>query len=131
MYGLDWDHIALDKLDEIAKRDSFSKYLEDGHKLERTTEEPKIFASGGPSVTKFTTTFGKIEQPRFITADCTVYIFMFAKFRDGHFFLKTRIEKKETEPVEGEYTISQLRDMIGELPRSKTSFFGKLVSLFR
>lgn len=116
-YDIDWGHIKLDELDRIAKRDSFSKYLTDGHRLEHTTEGPETFSAPvAPGVTMYTTSFGEIEQPWFTAMDGTKYTFVSAKFRDGRFHIKTKVEKGETEPIEGEYTISELRNMIGPLP---------------
>lgn len=134
-YGMDWGHINLDELDRIAKRDSFSKYLTEGHPLEHTTKGPETFSTPvAPGVTMHTTSFGKIEQPWFVAVDGTKYTFVSAKFRDGHFRIKTKIEKGEAEPIEGEYTINELRDMIGPLPckpAARQGFLSKVASLFR
>ncbi|MBI5787107.1 MAG: hypothetical protein HY446_00980 [Candidatus Niyogibacteria bacterium] len=134
-YGIDWDHIKLDELDRTAKRDSFSKYLTEGHWLEHTTEGPETFSAPiAPGVTMYTTSFGEIEQPWFVGMDGTKYTFVSAKFRDNQFHIKTKVEKREVAPVEGEYTISELRDMIGPLPPkpvARQGFLGKVASLFR
>lgn len=134
-YGLDWGHIKLDELDKTAKRDSFSKYLTEGHRLEHTTEGPETFsASVAPGVTMHTTSFGEIEQPWFVVMDGTKYTFVSAKFRDGRFHIKTRVEKGESAPTEGEYTINELRNMIGPLPPkpvARQGFLSKVASLFR
>lgn len=134
-YGMDWGHIKLDELDRIAKRDSFSKYLTDGHRLEHTTEGPETFSAPvAPRVTMYTISFGEIEQPWFTARDGTKCTFVSAKFRDGRFHIKTKVEKGEAAPVEGEYTISELRDMIGPLPpkpATRQGFLGRVASLFR
>lgn len=133
-YGMGWGHIKLDELDRIAKRDSFSKYL-DGHRLEHTTEGPETFsASVAPGVTMYTTSFGEIEQPWLTATDGTKYTFVSAKSRDGRFHIKTKVKKGDAAPVEGEYTISELRDMIGPLPpkpMARRGFLGRVASLFR
>lgn len=134
-YGMDWGHIKLEELDRIAKRDSFSKYLTEGHRLEHTTEGPGTFSAPvAPGVTMYTTSFGEIEQPWFIAMDGTKYTFVSAKFRDGRFHIKTKVEKGEAAPVEGEHAISELRGMIGPLPpkpAAQQGFLGKIASLFR
>lgn len=127
-YGMDWEHIKLDELDSTAKRDSFSKYLEDGHRLEHTTEGPETFSAEiGSGVTMYQTSFGEIERPSFVAGDGTRYVFLFAKFRDDSFYIKTLTESGDTAPVEGEYTIPQLREMIGELPKRRKSWIDKLL----
>lgn len=134
-YGMDWGHIKLEELDSIAKRDSFSKYLTDGHRLEHTTEGPETFsAQVAPGVTMYQTSFGEIEQPYFTAMDGTKYTFVSAKFRDGHFHIKTKVEKEGTPPAEGDRTINELREMIGPIPPKPTARQGllqKVVSLFR
>ncbi len=116
-YGMDWGHIKLDELDRTAKRDSFSNYLTEGPRLEHTTGGPETFSAPvAPGVTMYTTSFGEIEQPWFTAMDGTKYTFVSAKFRDDHFHIKTKVEKGEATPVEGEYTINELRGMIGSLP---------------
>jgi hypothetical protein len=134
-YGMDWGHIKLDELDRIAKQDSFSKYLKDGHRLEHTTEGPETFADDvAPGVRMYSTSFGEIEQPWFIAADGTKYTFLSAKFRDNRFYVKIRIEKKDSAATEAEHTISELRTMIGTLPVKPVARKGlraRVASLFR
>jgi len=134
-YGIDWGHIKREELDSIAKRDSFSKYLENGHRLEHTTERPVTTGAHlSPGVTMYNTACGEIEQPWFAAVDGTRYTFLYAKFRDDHFFLKTKVEKEGTKPTDNDYTLQQLRDMIGELPqpqKPQKSFLGRLTSIFR
>lgn len=134
-YGMDWGHIKLDELDRIAKRDSFSKYLTDGHRLEHTTEGPETFSAPvAPGVTMYTTSFGEIEQPWFVAMEGAKYTFVSAKFRDDRFHIKTKVENGGAAPVEGEYTISDLRGMIGPFPpkpAARQGLLGKVASLFR
>lgn len=134
--GMDLGHIRLDEIDRIAKRDSFSKYLTEGHWLEHTTEEPETFSAhvAHLDVTMYTTSFGEIEQPWFTAMDGTKYTFVSAKFRNGYFHIKTKVENGEVAPIEGEYTISELRGMIGPLPPkpvAQQGFLGRVASLFR
>lgn len=134
-YGIDWGHIELSALDQIAKRDSLSKHHPEGHRLEHTTKRLETFsAQVAPGVTMYSTSSGEIEQPWFIAGDGTKYTFVSAKFRDGRFYIKTKVEKGEVEPIEGEYAISELRAMIGPLPPEPTTWrdlFAKAASLFR
>jgi hypothetical protein len=129
-YGMDWGHIELEKLDRIAKKDSFSKYLPDGHRLEHTTQSPMTTKTSlGPGASMFQTSFGEIEQPHFTAKDGTTYKFISAKFHDEHFFIKVLVDKPEVVPYAGEFTIQQLRGMIGELPKKKSGLLGKLLGL--
>ena len=117
-YGLDWGHIKLDELDAIAKRDSFSKYLPEGHELEHTTQGPETEVLRlDYGTTAYMTSFGQIENPQFTAVDGTNYTFLSAKFRDGHFFIKTKIRQpEEEEATEGVFSVAALRLMIGPLP---------------
>lgn len=135
---IDWGHIELGELDRIAKEDScgsLSKYHPEGHWLEHTTKGPETFSvPAEPGVTMYTTSFGEIEQPWFLSLDGTKYTFMFAQFRDGHFYIKTKVETGEAAPVEDEYTISDLRGMIGPLPSkpvARRGFLSRVFSSFR
>lgn len=116
-YGLDWGHIKLEELDRIAKQDSFSKYLPSGHQLERTTCSQKD------------ENFGEIEQPHFLTKDGTTYKFISAKYHDDHFFIRALVDKPEVVLYAGEFTIQQLRGMIGELPKKKGGILEKLLGV--
>lgn len=133
-YGIDWGHINLEELDGNAKRDSFSKYLTDGHRLEHTTDGPETFyAPVAPGVTMFTTEFGEIEQPWFIAMNGTKYTFLFAKFIDSQFRIKVKIDM-EGLSSESEHTIDELRKMIGPVPPKvipKVGFIERVASFFR
>ncbi|MCA9362179.1 hypothetical protein KC906_02290 [Candidatus Kaiserbacteria bacterium] len=122
-YGMDWGHIELKDLDQTAKRDSFSEYLTDGFTLEHTTQGPETFADDvAPGVTMYQTSSGEIENPWFLAADETRYTFLSAKFRDERFHIKAKVESADEPPQEGEFTIAQLREMIGpiEMPPAPT-----------
>ncbi|MGW8185548.1 MAG: hypothetical protein ACWGHO_05580 [Candidatus Moraniibacteriota bacterium] len=128
-YGMDWGHIKLEELDQVAKRDSFSEYLTDGHRLEHTTEAPRSAKrSLSCGISAYTTSFGKIEQPRFTDKNGTTYKFISAKYHDEHFFIKVLVANPEIIPYTGDFTIGRLRDMIGELPKKKVSFLGKVLA---
>lgn len=115
-YGMDWGHIKLGEIDEIAKRDSLSEYLTEGFILDHTTQGPETFAADvAPGVTMYQTSFGEIEKPWYLAADGTKYTFLSAQFRDDHFYIKTRIEAGEGPPTEGEFAVSNLREMIGPI----------------
>jgi|GEM_PF-2917416 len=115
-YGMDWGHIELKDLDQTAKRDSFSKYLTDGFTLEHTTQGPETFAADvAPGVTMYQTSFGEIENPWFLAADGARYTFLSAMFRDDQFHIKAKVENDDEPPQEGEFTIAQLREMIGPI----------------
>lgn len=134
-YGIDWGHIEIETLDQTAKRDSFSKHRKNGHRLEHTTAGPETTSSSVASgITMHRISFGEIEQPWFQAVDGTRYTFKFAKFRDNHFHIKTDIQKSSAEAgVEGEYTISELRAMIGALPQKPgewQNFFKRITSIF-
>lgn len=133
-YGWDWGHVELSELDRIAKSDSLSKYSPEGYRLEHTTEGPETFSAPvAPGVTVFTTSFGTIDQPWFTKIDGTKYTFLFATFREDRFFIKTKVEKEGGAITEGEYTISELRDMLGPLPPKpvvRQGFLSKVASLF-
>ncbi len=133
-YGMDWGHIKLEELDAIAKRDSFSEYITDGYHLEHTTEGPETLAADiAPGVRMYQTSFGEIENPWFIGADGTRFTFLFAKYRDGHFYLKTKVERGEA-GSESEHTIAELREMIGPLPpkpAARQGFLGRVAAMFR
>jgi len=135
-YGWDWGHIGLSELDQVAKKDSFSKYLEEGHYLEHTTKGKEPFSTP-PILSEASdrdAPFGELERPWFQATDGTRYTFLHAKYRDGHFFVKTRVEKEGAEPTEASYSLQELRDMIGELPPplAKPSWLRrKVASLFQ
>lgn len=135
-YGMDWGHITLADLDKTAKRDSFSKYLTEGHHLEHTTQGPETTsASVATGVTMYTTSFGEIEQPWFVAQDGAKYKFLSAKWRDDHFYIRTLVEQPQEMVPPGvmEYTIAQLRAMIGPLPQKpviRKGFLSRLTSLF-
>jgi hypothetical protein len=120
-YGLDWSHVEIEELDRIAKQDSFSKYLPNGHRLERTIGSPRD------------ENFGEIEQPHFTAKDGTTYKFISAKYHDDHFFIKVFVDKPEVAPYTGEFTIQQLRSMIGEIPspRKKSKFFREFLEFLK
>jgi hypothetical protein len=123
-YGMDWGHIKLEELDQIAKRDSFSEYLPEGYRLEHTTEGPETFSTEvAPGVTMYETSFGEIEQPYYTTVDGTKYIFVSAKWVDGHFYVRTLIDQPEmmVSPEASSFTIAQLRSMIGPIPPKPTA----------
>jgi hypothetical protein len=54
--------------------------------------------------------------------DGTTYTFFCAKYHDDHFFIKTLIDKKGVIHSVGRFTIQQLRELIGELPKPKNWF---------
>lgn len=115
-YGWDWGHMERDKLDAATKRASFSKYS-DCFKLEHTTQGPYTKrAPVAPGVTAYSTTFGELEQPYLVAMDGTKYTFLSARFEGELMHVKTKIEKKEGDPTEGDYTLAQLREMIGPVP---------------
>lgn len=114
-YGMDWGHINLGELDQLAKRASFSKYLPDGLHLEHTTSGPEtISAKIGQGVTMFQTSFGEIEQPWYVDATGTKYTFLSAKWIDGHFCVRVLVDQsgEEASPEATSFTVPQLRSMI-------------------
>ncbi len=115
-YGLDWGHIPLEELDNIVQRNSATSFSTDGYRLEHTTRQPEhTIVRIGPSTT-YRTSFGEIEPPWFTAKDGATYVFLKATFRDSHFSLMTRIEQTGVAPIEDEYTVEELRRMIGSLP---------------
>jgi hypothetical protein len=128
-YEIDWGHIDLNALDQTVKRDSFSEYLPNGHKLEHTTEAPETSKAGGAGITVYMTSFGDIESPWFIASDGTKYTFLFAKFKSGYFYVKTKIERNNSceTAIEEEHTVGNLRQMIGSLPEKPKTRFRKIV----
>lgn len=96
-YGIDWEHIRLGEIDEIAKRDSLNKYLTEGFILDHNTSS------------------GEIEKPWYLASDGRKYTFLSAQFRDDRFYIKTRIEAGEEPLIEGEFNVSNLREMIGSI----------------
>ena len=130
-YGIDWGHIELKDLDQTAKRDS--AYLDNGFILEHTTQGPETFATDiAPGVTMHQTSFGEIENPWFLANDGTKYTFFSAKFRNEHFYIKVKMEKDNETPREEEFTVTQLREMIGliETPNPIQRFVCILKKLF-
>lgn len=116
-YGIAWGHIEMSELDRIAKQDSFSPYLPDGHFLEHTTLRPDTRVTDlAPGMTTYTTSFGEIERPKFSTTDGTIFTFLFAKFRDERFYIKVKIVKPDNNETEEVHTIDELREMIGPMP---------------
>lgn len=138
-YSIDWGHLKLEELDRAGKRASSGKYFTEGFMLEHTTQRPltrRTLVDSGIAV--YSTTFGELEQPYYIATDGTRYTFISAKFRDFRFFLKTKVEKKGGDSTEGEFTLLQLRKMIGPVPlpthqvlQVLTGFFTKVTSWFR
>lgn len=114
-YGMDWGHIEREDLDRIAREESFSEHLPKGHKLERTTMSPKTKVMGiGSEIKMYETSFGDIEQPYHTTNDGTKYTFVYAKWIDGKFYIRTLVEQGETivSPEVTEFTIAQLRKLL-------------------
>jgi len=127
-YGMDWGHIKLGELDEIAKRYSLSEYLVDGFILEHTTKGPETFATNiAPGLTVHQTSFGEIERPWYRAANGKKYTFLSAKYRDNHFMIKTLITLGGKVLTEGEYSVSELRSLIGSI--LITSSFSRLKHL--
>jgi len=62
----------------------------------------------------------ELEHPWYAASDGTKYVFVSASYRDGCFYVETAVEGKAVAPVEGEYTIAELRDLIGPLPPKPT-----------
>lgn len=120
-YGMDWGHHELDELDQIAKRDSMSKYLPDGHFLEHTTQGPDTAAVRlAPGITSYSTSFGEIERPWYVDETGTKYTFLSAKWADGHFYVRVLIEHpaEQGPPEAATFTVPQLRALIKIPPSS-------------
>ena len=129
----DWEHIKLDELNAFAKRNSFLDPKR-GHRLQHTTQEPKtVGAKVAPGVILLATSSGEIESPWVLAADGTQYAFTFANFRDGRFFITTKVSKPGKDGAsEGEYALDKLREMIGPLPQptTKRSLRERFAALF-
>ncbi|MDO8572075.1 MAG: hypothetical protein Q7R79_05340 [bacterium] len=62
------------------------------------------------------------EHPSFRAPDTTLYTFKSARFKKDAYWIKTEKGKNSGEMTENEYTVKELRAMIGELPiRKKTT----------
>ena len=111
-YGLDWGHIKIEELDRIAKQDS--QYCKNGHYLEIT--------QNGPDNRNFgvVRNFGSLQHPKYVSSCGTKYVFERARWSGDCFKVFTRIDETSKiggrkHPVNeyvGEFTISQLRNMI-------------------
>jgi len=128
-YGFDWGHIDLAELDTYVKRYSTGKHSTE-FPLRHTTEGP--YTTGAevkPGVTLISTTFGEVEEPYFVTNDGTRYTFLAAAFHEGSIVVTTKIEKDESVPEEGTYTVPTLRAMVGPVttpePEKKYRRFGR------
>lgn len=131
-YGIDWGHIELRKLDETAKEYSLGENPY-GYVLQHTTEGPEtIPLINSSKLDVFFTSFGEIEFPYYVTLDgMTKYTFLKATFRDGSFQVETRVEEKGKDPIETEWTVLELREMIGTVSpkvKSRSTFWDQLRS---
>lgn len=131
-YGIDWGHIELKELDPYVKRCTTGKYGEGNRfPLRHTTHGPytqsAIVVEG---VTRFTTTFGEVEEPWYLSGDGTKYIFVEAAYHEGSIVVTTRFERVGSEPEVGIYTVPTLRaSIVGPIPkpeaRKRWRFFGR------
>lgn len=115
-FGIIW-RLRLDRLDDIVRRSSLNPNPAKEPRPEHATTEPEQSSVRfSPRVTFVNRSSDENEPPWFTAEDGTRYTFVHATFQDGRFYLKTRVEKTETAPIEGEYTVEELRRMIGSLP---------------
>lgn len=125
-YGMDWGHIELDKLEESIRRNSH--YSDRGEPLQRTTQAPRTWRTDvTPGMSMYQTETGEIENPSVKTSDGTTYTFTSAKFADGSFAITTRVQPKDGEPQEAEYTVPQLREMLAEKLQPQKQTLGQRI----
>lgn len=125
-YGMNWGHIELDKLEESIRRDSH--YSDRDEPLQRTTQAPRTRRTDvAPGISMYQTETGEIENPSVMTSDGTTYTFTSAKFADGSFAIITRVQPKDGEAQEAEYTIPQLREILAESLQPQKQTLGQRI----
>ena len=105
--------VSVADLDLLIKRNSLIKCFGGKYILKRVIGQP-----GDRN-------FGKTEEPYFISSDGSVCHFISARHDKGVFLIIAKIEKKGYKKVEGEYTISELRDFFQDPDKQKRIEFIK------
>lgn len=116
-FGIIW-HPRNNRLDEIIRDASINPHSGHEHAPVRAASESKqASAYFHPDVCLYDRSSSRPEPPRFTAPNGTKYTFTRATFRDDdRIYIKARIEQTGVAPIEGEYTVEELRRMIGPLP---------------
>ncbi|PIR75473.1 MAG: hypothetical protein CO030_02970 [Candidatus Magasanikbacteria bacterium CG_4_9_14_0_2_um_filter_42_11] len=99
-YGRDWGHTDQGELDSEAIIFGCS---DRGYALKRTTHGPDHDGWD----------FGDIASPSFTTKDGTLYTFACAKYVNKTCHLETNIVNHDSTTSKGNYTLAELRKMLG------------------
>src|SRR3989344_8938158 len=121
VYGWEYGHIELKTIDWRAKCDSFNENMPEGYCLRHTdtANGPETIYHGGMTRSWFTPRWQEIKNPSFTVANGITYTFLPAKYRDGQFFIKTRLGGQKTSSCDEEFSIFQLRVILEVVPRGE------------
>lgn len=103
-YGWDWGHREMDGLDEAVRYGA----LRFGH------SEHLLCTERGPDANDF----GEIAPPQVVNRQGTTFVFTEANYTDGKMVITTTITPINGEPTTDTYTLADLRELIGKLPKS-------------
>ena len=102
------------KLEKLIRRNSYDS--DRGEPLQRITQTPR---------SRWGT--GEIEHPSVKTRDGTTYTFTSAKFTDRSFVIAIKVQPKDGESQEAEYTVPQLMEMLAENLRPQRPTLGQRI----
>lgn len=106
-YGIDWGHITPEQLEKDLRR--FGYYSDHGEHLLRTTKSPRTAGRD----------LGEIENPSVTAPNNMRYTFTEARFVEGNFSIQVRVQKPGGEQEEAEYTVQQLREVLGNVIQAR------------
>lgn len=79
----------------------------------------------------YQTEIGEIVTPSVRTKDGTEHTFTNARFHEGTFIIATKVESRDSEPQEGEYTVPQLREMLSDLLQPRPTLNQRIIRILR
>jgi len=117
-YGSDWGHVRSEDIDRAVRVNSIFAH---SIPIMRTTIDPRTvdynLAPVDPAI------FGAMELPSYTATDWSTYTFTAVAFRNDEFVLSTEIFSAGSDEVAHDFTVTELRQMIGETMKAGEAVF--------